>query len=597
MMYRHLLDLIPAMTQKIESDSFWKKGFPGQDSLVQWLKDDFRSGNLSLVELEGIFAHDNTETEEEVSYALPSPVEGLSSMKQLLAAFSFDQNFEPRLEVKNAGSTSDTDLPPLLRVVNADNVAERLCGPFQQQVSNELWLRRSESLTSWLRRPSKVPQIRKDFVLICIYVLRAKRFEGSFLHKSQFGGGILTDPIRNWKLFRECIQRYRDCIATFDASHPNLLQAFPGAIEYKMGFKAQIADAFLMFVYSVWLIDLERDIENTFSSVEIIALNDEVIKISRELICFYGGQGSQEMLGKSQARLATLLLLKIHMNITESPNDLLAWREEGLRLLAQADDVFASKLRRHRGATIIESLWSKEDSRSFRAAHFLPETALNFLQLPDAFKHQDHSRIWEWVQRAKAKALHSVMNWRDEQSSGGGNLNQNDLSSFITATMEKEVERPISFADLDRMAKMSGIDNVTFVDWFSLPRFPGRTFGQIFMIIVKPGLETIVKDLGMTDEGILQWKGTRFNREENMFQGGRDLEDAMSEPRDKSPLHDLKPLVVPLLEHTDPGSLLVFCPSNFLHQLPLHALELPDGTVFDPSKPNRLLLQSLCPEK
>ena len=53
----------------------------------------------------------------------------------------------------------------------------------------------------------------------------------------------------------------------------------------------------------------------------------------------------------------------------------------------------------------------------------------------------------------------------------------------------------------------------------------------------------------------------------------------MSKPRNQSPLSDLKPLVSPLLQYTAAPSVLVCCPSNYLHQIPLHALELPDGTV------------------
>jgi hypothetical protein len=168
------------------------------------------------------------------------------------------------------------------------------------------------------------------------------------------------------------------------------------------------------------------------------------------------------------------------------------------------------------------------------------------------------------------------MNFHQKQDSGRIQT-WDDLSCDITAIVDKK-DKLISFADLDKMAQFSGFDNAAFVDWFSLPRHPGLLLGQIFMIIVKPGAETIIEDLDMTDRDILLWKGVRFNTE-SFFEGGSALGDAMREPRWDSSLQDLRPLVEPLEKHTDPGFLLVFCPSNYLHQLPLHALELSDDTI------------------
>lgn len=82
----------------------------------------------------------------------------------------------------------------------------------------------------------------------------------------------------------------------------------------------------------------------------------------------------------------------------------------------------------------------------------------------------------------------------------------------------------------------------------------------------------------MTDKDILLWEGVRLTSE-SLFQGVTSLESAMEKDRDNLPLQELKSLVTPLERHTDPGDLLVFCPSNYLHQIPLHALELSDGEV------------------
>ena len=75
------------------------------------------------------------------------------------------------------------------------------------------------------------------------------------------------------------------------------------------------------------------------------------------------------------------------------------------------------------------------------------------------------------------------------------------------------------------MTSLSGNSEVVYVDWFSVQRFPGQSSGQLFMSIVKAGAQIIIEDLVMTDNDILEWKGIRFNREQNKFQGGRDLEE------------------------------------------------------------------------
>jgi hypothetical protein len=98
------------------------------------------------------------------------------------------------------------------------------------------------------------------------------------------------------------------------------------------------------------------------------------------------------------------------------------------------------------------------------------------------------------------------------------------------------------------------------------------------MIIAEPGGETIIEELDMMDRDVVLWQGVRSTTEdENLFTGERVLEAAMEIPRAQSPLQELRPLVKPLEKLTNPGDLLVFCPSKYLDQVPLHALELPQS--------------------
>lgn len=101
---------------------------------------------------------------------------------------------------------------------------------------------------------------------------------------------------------------------------------------------------------------------------------------------------------------------------------------------------------------------------------------------------------------------------------------------------------------------------IVFIDWF--------VYGNIFGILIVTKTAIMALPTGVTLETARSWK-------EKYLIHHHDLGHALDDP-DLTPLQELSSLIKPVIDNTEDGDLLVFCPTGPLHGIPLHAATLDD---------------------
>jgi CHAT domain-containing protein len=125
-----------------------------------------------------------------------------------------------------------------------------------------------------------------------------------------------------------------------------------------------------------------------------------------------------------------------------------------------------------------------------------------------------------------------------------------------------EIEALRSLQELRAATHVTGLSQrgLAFVDWF--------VYGNIFAAIVVTKTAIHAVPTGFTLEAARNWKEKYLTHHPEL---GHPLEDP-----DLTPLQELSILIKPVIDHTEDGDLLVFCPTGALHGIPLHAATLDD---------------------
>ncbi|RSL55561.1 hypothetical protein CEP54_009331 [Fusarium duplospermum] len=211
--------------------------------------------------------------------------------------------------------------------------------------------------------------------------------------------------------------------------------------------------------------------------------------------------------------------------------------------------------------------------------------------------HADRSLVqWHWIQKAKARSLSDVLalginppvslrnelkknaelvQMMDKESSlvdevsGASFKNGLHVRERLETHRRKMEEYPLLKAILDfrkgqpttltrlmRLRPPQLKRNILFVDWFLMN-------GEFWMALASASTGIWTSRLSFNPEDAKEWK------EQFLDYGpyGKHLLDV----HDPEPLERLSSLVEPLLEKSKEGDLLIFCPSQELHGLPLHA--------------------------
>lgn len=125
-----------------------------------------------------------------------------------------------------------------------------------------------------------------------------------------------------------------------------------------------------------------------------------------------------------------------------------------------------------------------------------------------------------------------------------------------------EIEALRNLQELRAATHVAGLSQrgIAFIDWF--------VYGDIFgaLVVTKAAIHAL--PTGFTLEAARNWKERYLTHHPEL---GHPLEDP-----DLTPLQELSSLVKPVIDHTEDGHLLVFCPTGALHGIPLHAATLDD---------------------
>ncbi|RTE84299.1 hypothetical protein BHE90_001098 [Fusarium euwallaceae] len=211
--------------------------------------------------------------------------------------------------------------------------------------------------------------------------------------------------------------------------------------------------------------------------------------------------------------------------------------------------------------------------------------------------HADRPLIqWHWIQKAKARSISDILalginlpaslrnelnkndelvKMMDEESSLVNEVSSVSVENGLHARERLEEHRgkmeeePLLKAILDfrqgqptTLTRLMGLRppqvkrNIFFVDWFVMS-------GEFWMALVSASTGISTFRLSFKPEDAKEWK--------EQFLGFGSYGEHHLDIHDPEPLQRLSSLVKPLLEKSEPGDLLIFCPSEKLHGLPLHA--------------------------
>ena len=163
-----------------------------------------------------------------------------------------------------------------------------------------------------------------------------------------------------------------------------------------------------------------------------------------------------------------------------------------------------------------------------------------------SYRLGDMDEFWKWVQRSKSRSYSSL------------------LREFSTKEQES-ITIAESHLDLEALIELSSTTNhkAKFVDWIC--------FDSPAKILI------LVCSFEQTNTGVSKLLHVRecSISEPEIEKIKRRLNPAvLNSPDAQLFLKKLLPLVQPLMDLSEEGDLLVFCPTSLLHNVPLHAIEL-----------------------
>lgn len=203
---------------------------------------------------------------------------------------------------------------------------------------------------------------------------------------------------------------------------------------------------------------------------------------------------------------------------------------------------------------------------------------------------------WDWIQKAKARSISDILGLginlpadlkaRLEKHAGSAQMLEEETSLVnevsrasveegllvrerLDAHRRRMEKEPLLKEILDlrhgqptTLTRLKGLGsphpkrNILFVDWFVMS-------GEFWMALASASDAISTFRLSFKPEDAEEWKKTFLGH-------GPDGKHHLDK-HDMEPLHRLSSLVKPLLERSKTGDVLIFCPSEELHGLPLHA--------------------------
>lgn len=461
-----------------------------------------------------------------------------------------------------------------------------------QPVLLSTWINRFTALDTWLRRPSRSPRNGRHYLL---WTLQALRGECFFSYRADLG------------IFMAEARRCLALLPTLADPVQELLKTAAADWNSKIA---------LRILKSIQFSD-NNEPNHTLMLLDeaqeccVFAIN-ELSKASH---------GSLAVM--QQIEYAYICRLKIAYGSTIPKQERRRLRDLGLENLRCVDN-WVSYYRAGlswsndlKSLQLGEIFTEKQQSLTLAKAWTFTQLAVSLLASDSNDRDGDDENtrqdMWNWVQKSKARSLAEAMglNSADPRvqlkhmlaSSSDVALLQEEKSLLdaieksalhhrfhlrvqyrdLQAKMRKvpELKRvldlrdgtPLELQELEQIQHAVGTP-ILFVDWFYVPSpLPGRQ-GRIFLITARGGETPTTHDLSISPSDVAEWVNTYLTpRPEN--DDDDVLRRHMTHPNcRKQRFPKLEALVQPLAALSRPGDLLVFCPTDLLHRIPLHALEI-----------------------
>ncbi|KAI1017296.1 hypothetical protein LB505_001904 [Fusarium chuoi] len=293
-------------------------------------------------------------------------------------------------------------------------------------------------------------------------------------------------------------------------------------------------------------------------------------------------------------------------------------RNRGISQAEEADEIFSLSELHASSSSGLEGITQRQSITAGNANAFTVLTAIELLlAAPGEPSDETITRVWQWVQKFKARSLARTIGVRmsdppelvskikacpeaargydemleleqrikEAQGMAKFNLRQQldthrrtmrETHDLLRQLLDLREAQPFDLSDVARVTAQSGT-SIVLVDWFYLPPYFTGDFGKLFLFTVKDrseqnlGIKPTMDVLSTKVGDVVDWLKTylipekfKVIQEENLNRSeAREAFDSM-----------LGGLIAPLARHIEPHELIVLCPSSYLHRLPLHALAI-----------------------
>lgn len=441
-----------------------------------------------------------------------------------------------------------------------------------------VWEIRFNCLKTWLSRPAKSARNSRQYLLMVLQELR----ENDVAHS-------------NASLDEQILEIER-CFSTFEELPPRVKETVAAKIPIWHGY---LARRYITFSTSA-----------EFDSLEVGAALEQAEAQCRKSIKLDQEKGDIVHVAFMQRTSAEVCCLKIHWLLRQPgkvlpATELSELQEVGLQDLEKAESFFSSRHQESTWSSDIEGLEARDKINLLANSWNISLIALQLLHAGGIEPDEDRRvQMWNWVQRSKARSLAVTMGFAgivpsallkevsaskkcralyDKMISLQEQIRsaepqqkfwlRRELDLHIVEMRKEELlreicdlwdGRPLTRSDLDRIAAIAKT-SVVLVDWSWVPDVI-EGVGRLLLLTARSGCTPTVTTLETTSEKIDNWI---YNCLDSPYVQ-RDEDQGQSE----KPTDDLSSLVQPLLGHTQPEDLLVFCPTTNLHRIPLHAIDV-----------------------
>lgn len=554
--------------------------------LSQWMIQDMQEGELPLADAMDMFGIPEGERQSTIDEGISAAIRSLSMQTQDALFTMLYFQLPNSQETASQGSTPSK---PIKQEVSQQATVDRL-GP----VSSETWGNRVVAFTRWLRTSSQSTVTGRQSLLLMLQDIRIWSLE----HEGHFHDCVVAECERALDM----MEGLHKPVTGYFASH-------------RLAYQSQVADTCLSLCLSSQeaLMGGQRKYLEKAERYYAISLDGYVRENRSDAAAF------------CQRGMAQVYLVKLYKAVLKREDAPLfeELRDTGLGFIEKADECF--------GRAELEASWSaglkgfigRQRIAKSHDPSLSAHVALRLIKEGNTNPDElERTMMWEWIQKAKGQSLASTIGLsRTDPPSMVSNLETALLSGLyfrlcemrskitkakpceryhLRLELDQHVEemkkheplkrlldaregKHLSSDDLREMSEQIDTD-VVFVDWFYLPEFHEGMSPCLLLFTRRAGSAPTMDQLTTKPGELFSWITKYIDKKEPLNESF-SLQPALEDEAAREEcVGKISSLVQPLERRTNPGELLVLCPTDVLHRIPLHALNVKlvvDGQTTD----------------